>query len=153
MRQFVCPACNAANRTPEDKDSLAAKCGRCGAALFSAHPVEVTAAALSAHRTSTKGAAVLVDVWAPWCGPCRSMAPQFAAVASRLEPDVRLLKLNSEAEPRAAAELRVSGIPALLLFRDGREIARTAGLMNADQIVAWTRQALAPAQARAQTGG
>lgn len=149
MRQFVCPACGAANRAPDDKDPLAAKCGRCGDHLFSGHPTEVDAKALSAHRASTKGASVLVDVWAPWCGPCRAMAPNFAAAAKTLEPDVRLLKLNSEAEPQAAAALGVSGIPALLLFRDGQVIARSAGLMSAQQIVAWTRQALGPAQRRA----
>lgn len=149
MRQYVCPACGAANRAPDGKDPLAAKCGRCGAALFSAHPVEVDAKGLGAHRASTKGAAVLVDVWAPWCGPCRAMAPNYAAAAAKLEPDVRLLKLNSEAEPQAASELGISGIPALLLFRDGKAVARTAGLMSADQIVAWTRQALAQAQSGA----
>jgi len=145
MRQYVCPACGAANRAPDGKDLLAAKCGRCKEPLFTAHPAEVSGAALRAHRASTKGAAVLVDVWAPWCGPCRAMAPNFAAAAARLEPEVRLLKLNSEADPQAAAELGVSGIPALLLFKDGQPIARTAGLMSADQIVAWTRQALAQA--------
>jgi thioredoxin 2 len=152
MRQFVCPACGAANRTPDGKDPLAAKCGRCGDLLFSGHPIEVDAKALGAHRASTKGAAVLVDVWAPWCGPCRAMAPNFAAAAKALEPQVRLLKLNSEAEPQAASALGVSGIPALLLFRDGQVIARSAGLMSAQQIVAWTRQALAQAQARAPQG-
>ena len=152
MRQFVCPACGAANRAPDGKNPLAAKCGRCGERLFSGHPAEVDVKALAAHRASTKGAAVLVDVWAPWCGPCRAMAPNFAAAAKTLEPDVRLLKLNSEAEPQASAELGVSGIPTLLLFRGGREIARTAGLMSAQQIVAWTRQALAQAQARAPQG-
>jgi thioredoxin 2 len=146
MRQFVCPACRAVNRAPDQKDALAAKCGRCGEPLFSGHPAEVTAADLSKHRASTRGAAVLVDVWAPWCGPCRAMTPQFAAAAAKLEPSVRLLKLNSEAEPQAASELGVSGIPALLLFKDGQPVARTAGLMSADQIVAWTRQALAQAQ-------
>ena len=147
MRQYVCPACGAVNRAPDGKDPLAAKCGRCKQGLFSAHPTEVDAKALRAHRGATKGAAVLVDVWAPWCGPCRAMAPNFAAAASKLEPDVRLLKLNSEAEQQASAELGVSSIPTLLLFKDGQAIARTAGLMSADQIVAWTRQALAQAKA------
>ena len=149
MSQFVCPACSAANRTPDGKDPLAAKCGRCGAPLFTGRPVDVDARGLSVHRASTRGAAVLVDVWAPWCGPCRAMAPNFAAAARLLEPDVRLLKLNSEAEPQAAAALGVSGIPALLLLRDDQVIARTAGLLSSPQIVAWTRQALDPAQSRA----
>jgi thioredoxin 2 len=147
MSQLVCPNCNAANRLPEGKDASAAKCGRCHEKLFTGHPVEVTAAQLDAHRRSTKGAALLLDVWAPWCGPCRSMAPQFAAAAGRLEPEVRLLKLNSEAHPEAAAALGVQGIPALFLIRDGKVVARQAGLMNAGQIESWTRQALASAQA------
>ncbi|WP_374569826.1 thioredoxin TrxC [Phenylobacterium sp.] len=147
MRQFVCPDCGAVNRTPEDRDAHAAKCGRCGARLFEGKPVEVTSAQLAAHRRSTSGAALLLDVWAPWCGPCRAMAPQFAAAAAKLEPEVRLLKLNSDEEPQAASELGVSGIPALILFRDGRVIARQAGAMSASQIVAWTQQALAQAAA------
>lgn len=150
MRQYVCPACGAANRAPDARDARVAKCGRCGQALFSGHPVEVSGDRFKAHLASTRGAAVLVDVWAPWCGPCRAMAPQFAAAAGQLEPDVRLLKLNSDADQAIAAELGVSGIPALLLFRDGALVARTAGLMRADQIVAWTRQALAQGEARAQ---
>ncbi len=152
MRQFVCPACGAVNRAPDGKNPLSAKCGRCGQPLFNSHPSEVDAKSLAVHRASTKGAAVLVDVWAAWCGPCRAMAPNFAAAAQTLEPDVRLLKLDSEAEPQASAELRLSGVPALLLFRDGQEIARTAGLMSTQQIVAWTRQALAQAEARAPQG-
>jgi thioredoxin 2 len=141
VAQFVCPACGAANRTPDGKDPLAAKCGRCAAPLFSASPIDVDAKALAAHRDLTKGAAVLVDICA--------MAPNFAQAAKVLEPAVRLLKLNSEAEPQAAAALGVSGIPTLLLFQDGQLVARTSGLMSAQQIVAWTRQALAPAQRRA----
>jgi len=145
MRQYVCPACGAANRTPEARDARTAKCGRCGAPLFQGHPLEVSGDQLDAHRTSTKGAAVLVDVWAPWCGPCRSMAPQYAAAAAQLEPDVRLLKLNSDENQQASASLGVSGIPALILFKDGRVVARQAGLMSAGQIVSWTRQHLAGA--------
>ena len=152
MGQFVCPACGAANRTPADKDPLVAKCGRCSEPLFNGHPADVDAKALIAHRTSTKGAAVLIDVWAPWCGPCRSMAPNFAAAARALEPGVRFLKLNSEAEPQASTELGVSGIPTLLLFKDGQAIARTSGLMSTEQIVTWTRQALTQAQGQASKG-
>ena len=143
MSQLVCPNCNAVNRFPEAKNASAAKCGRCHEKLFTGHPAEVTAAQLDAHRRSTQGAALLLDVWAPWCGPCRSMAPHFAAAAARLEPDVRLLKLNSDEHPQAAAALGVQGIPALFLIQDGKVVARQAGLMNAGQIETWVRQSLA----------
>jgi thioredoxin 2 len=142
MKQLVCPACGAVNRAPDDKDARGAKCGKCHSGLLTGAPVEVTGAELQRHRANTKGVALLLDVWAPWCGPCRSMAPQFAEAARRLEPEVRLLKLNSEAEPAAAGALGVSGIPALFLIRDGQVVAHTAGAMPAGQIVAWTRQAL-----------
>ena len=146
-RQFVCPSCGAANRVPETKDASAAKCGRCGEKLLTGAPVEVSGAQFEAHKRSTKGAALLLDVWAPWCGPCRAMAPQFAAAAQDLEPDVRLLKLNSDADPQVASQLGVSGIPALFLIRDGQVIARQAGLMNRQQIISFVRQALGPANA------
>ncbi len=144
MKQFVCPSCGAVNRIADGRDALQAKCGKCHKPLLTGAPVEVSGAELQSHRSATKGAALLLDVWAPWCGPCKSMAPQFAAAAKTLEPEVRLLKLNSDAEPQAAGALSVSGIPALLLIRDGKVIARTAGLMPASQIVSWTRQALSP---------
>jgi thioredoxin 2 len=143
MKQFVCPACGAVNRTPDGRDVRQAKCGKCHETLLTGAPVDVSGAQLAAHRSATRGAAILLDVWAPWCGPCRSMAPNFAAAAKDLEPDVRLLKLNSEAEPAAAGALGVSGIPALILMRDGKVIARTAGAIPTSQIVGWTRSALA----------
>jgi thioredoxin 2 len=142
MKQFVCASCGAVNRTPEDRDARLAKCGKCRQELLTGAPVEVSGAQLKSHQNATKGAALLLDVWAPWCGPCRSMAPQFAAAARDLEPDVRLLKLNSDAEPDAASALGVASIPALFLIRDGNVVARTAGAMSASQLVTWTRQAL-----------
>jgi len=145
MSQFVCSSCGAPNRIPEDRDARQAKCGKCHQPVLTGAPVEVSGGQLAAHRSGTKGAALLLDVWAPWCGPCKSMAPQFAAAAKTLEPDVRLLKLNSDADPAAASALGVSGIPALFLIRDGRVIAQTAGAMPASQIVSWTKQALAQA--------
>ena len=141
MRQLVCPHCGAVNRTPKEKDALAAKCGRCHRQLFEGKPVEVSAEALEAHKRSTKGAALLLDVWAPWCGPCKAMAPYYAAAAAKLEPDVRLLKLNSDEYPDVTSALGASGIPALFLIEGGRVVARHAGLMNTSQIVTFANQA------------
>ena len=144
MVQIVCPNCAAANRVPEAKDPAQAKCGRCGEKLFQGAPTEVDAGRFQVHRRSNQGLPVLVDVWAPWCGPCRAMAPQYAAAAQRMEPRVRFLKLNADEAPEASAALGVSSIPALILLKDGREVARKAGAMSADQIAAWVNQALKP---------
>ena len=142
MSQVVCVACGAGNRLPQDRDPLSAKCGSCKAPLFTGKPTAVNGADLARHRRLTEGTALLLDVWAPWCGPCRTMAPNFEAAARQLEPAVRLLKLDSEAEPAAAGALNVSSIPTLILFKDGAPVARQAGAMSTAQIVAWTRQTL-----------
>ena len=110
--------------------------------MFDGHPAAVDATSFDKHRRADD-IALLVDVWAPWCGPCRAMAPMFERAAAELEPEVRLLKLNADEEQRTSAELGVSGIPALLLFRGGRLVAKTAGVMNTGNIVAWTRDQLA----------
>jgi thioredoxin 2 len=139
MKQAVCPACGTGNRIG-DRDAGAAKCGRCGEKLFTGAPLDVDDTGLAAHLKLTVGP-VLLDVWAPWCGPCRAMAPHFAEAARRLEPDVRFLKINAD-ENQAPAQLGVRGIPTLILFHDGHEIARRSGLMTADQLSAWLTQAL-----------
>lgn len=143
MSQVVCVACGAGNRLPQDRDPLSARCGRCKALLFVGKPAVVTGADLDRHRRLTQGVALLLDVWAPWCGPCRTMAPHFEAAARQLEPAARLLKLDSDAEQAAAGALNVSSIPTLILFRDGQVLARQAGAMSTGQIVDWTRRALA----------
>lgn len=145
MRHFVCPSCGAANRIPEDRDATAARCGRCKSEVVGAAPIDVDAEGLARHLRGTKGAPVLVDVWAPWCGPCRAMAPQFAAAAARLGARARLLKLDADDNPGPCAEYAVQGVPALLLFQDGRLVARKAGLMSADQLVDWVSLATAKA--------
>lgn len=137
MRQFVCPACGAVNRVPDDRDERGATCGRCHDRMFTGAPLAVTSGQLEAHLRSTLGAAVLLNVWAPWCGVCRLMTPNFDAAAARLEPFARLLTLDADAQPRAAAELRVEGVPALFLFMNGGMVGRRSGLMSVERIVAW----------------
>lgn len=140
--QIVCGQCGKINRLPAERAATNARCGSCHQPIFTGHPIEVDEQAFDRHLANND-IPVLIDVWAPWCGPCRSMAPMFERAAQQLEPAVRLLKLNSDQAPGVSSRLGISGIPTLLLMRNGREIARTSGAMDTKNIVAWTTAGLA----------
>lgn len=140
-QQVVCPNCNSVNRIPPARAAQKAKCGVCHEPLFAGKPADVDAKAFD-RQISRNSVPVVVDVWAPWCGPCRMMAPAFEQAARELEPDVRFLKLNSDAEQDVAGRLGIRGIPTMILFRDGREVARQSGAMTASQISAWLKSKL-----------
>ena len=141
-RQIVCGHCGKINRLPAERAPGAARCGSCHQPIFTGHPIEVDEAGFGRH-VANNDIPVLVDVWAPWCGPCRAMAPMFERAAEALEPNVRLLKLNSDQAPSVSSQLGISGIPTLILMQGGREVSRISGAMDAQKIVAWTKAGLA----------
>ena len=138
----ACPHCQSLNRVPAARLGEQPECGRCHQPLFTGRPLALDVAGFTAHVERGQ-LPVLVDFWAPWCGPCRMMAPQFEQAATQLEPRVRLAKVDTEAQPALGGRFGIRSIPTLALFQEGREIARQAGAMAAADIVRWTRARLA----------
>ena len=135
---IVCPHCAVLNRVPSERLAQQPKCGQCHRPLFTAHPIELTAENFDAHA-GRNDIPLVVDFWAPWCGPCLTMAPAYEQAASLLEPHFRLGKLNSDAQPILATRYGIRSIPTLALFKNGRELARQAGAIGAPDIVRWVR--------------
>ncbi len=137
--KIVCPSCGAVNRAPQERLESGASpvCGRCKANLFDGHPAAIGSESDFEKHISRNDIPVVVDFWAEWCGPCRMMAPQFEAAARNMEPHVRFAKLDTEALQGVSARYGIRGIPTMILFQGGREVARQSGAMNAAQIETW----------------
>jgi len=137
--EIVCPHCTAVNRVPADRPAEKAKCGACKNALFGGKPVDATAQSFASH-IGRNDIPVVVDFWAAWCGPCRAMAPAYERAAAELEPTVRFLKVDTDAEQALAAQYNIRSIPTLMLFKNGKVVAQRAGLSDAQSLRAWIQQ-------------
>lgn len=137
---IACPHCQAVNRVPDERLHDDPNCGRCKQPMLNGEPVELTDANFESVVGKTE-LPVVVDFWAPWCGPCRAMAPQFEQAARELKGRALFVKLNSDDNPKTSVRYRIRSIPTVLLFRGGEEYSRLSGAMPARDLVRWVQQA------------
>lgn len=138
-RHIVCPHCDTVNRISAGKPAQRAKCGKCHKALFTGEPTAMDIARFDMH-IARNDIPVLVDFWADWCGPCKMMEPVFKALAAETEPEIRFLKVDTEAEPALAARYNIRSIPMLMAFRNKKVVAQQPGAMNERMLRAWIAQ-------------
>ncbi|SED18140.1 thioredoxin TrxC [Bradyrhizobium erythrophlei] len=138
-RHIVCPHCTRINLIPAGKDAHPAKCGHCHQLLFTGHPTPASLASFTTH-IQRNDIPVVVDFWAEWCGPCKAMAPVFERVDGEFEPELRFLKVDTEAEAELSAHYNIRSIPTLMLCQKGNVVAQRAGAVTADALRQWLRQ-------------
>lgn len=138
---IMCPHCGGLNRIPDEKLSESPNCGKCKNPVFTGQPVEMTGQQFLRALQKTDQPLV-VDFWAPWCGPCKMFAPTFSQAAAQLEPHARLVKINTENEQQVAAQFNIRSIPTLAIFKNGQEATRQSGAMDLGSFVNWVKSAL-----------